>query len=152
MSPCFCSPSCVRFQAPRFAQPVARPPPTHEVIDRMNRQKPSMVKRRSRRLRKKLHICEFREDGFEVHFKFKVDLTSDEQIDALMSFITEAIESRGLLFGGGESGFVTKAGRGSTTEDDRNAVHAWLRSCPSVTDVRVGPNEDAWYGSTDGDT
>ncbi len=125
---------------------------TEKVIDRMNRQKPSTGKRRSLRLRKKLRIGEFREDGFEVHFKFKADLTNDEQIDALMSFITEAIESRRLLFGGGESGFVTKAGRGSTTEDDRDAVHAWLRSCPSVVDVRLGPNEDAWYGSSEGDT
>lgn len=111
----------------------------------MHRQTPSIGKRRSRRLRKKLHIGEFREYGFEVHFKFKADLTNEEQIDALMTFITEAIESRGLLFGGGESGFVTKAGRGSTTEDDRNAVLAWLRSCASFVDVRIGQNEDAWY-------
>ena len=106
---------------------------------------PSMRKRRSRRLRKKLHIGEFREEGFEVHFKFKVDLKHEEQLDALMTFITEAIESRGLMFGGGESGFVTKAGRSSTAEDDRNVVSSWLRSCASVVDVRVGPNEDALY-------
>jgi len=111
----------------------------------MNRKAPSIGKRRSRRLRKKLHIGEFREEGFAVHFKFGADLTHEAQLVALMTFITEAIESRALLFGGGESGFVTKAGRGSTTEDDRNAVHAWLLSCAAVVDVRVGPNEDAWY-------
>lgn len=112
----------------------------------MNRQTPSMGKRRSRRLRKKLHIGEFKEHGFEVHFKFKADLTSEAQLDATMKLITETIESRGLLFGGGESGFVTKAGRGSTTEDDRNAVYSWLRSCASAVEVRIGQNEDAWYG------
>ncbi len=118
----------------------------------MNRQTPSMGKRRSRRLRKKLHVGEFRDEGFAVHFKFQADLANEAQLAALMTFITEAIESRGLLFGGGENGFVTKAGRGSTTDDDRNAVDAWLRSCTSVVDVRVGQNEDAWYGTEGGAT
>ena len=112
----------------------------------MNSKSPSLNKKRSRRLRKKLRVGEFKEEGFEINFKFKAGLTNDEQLDILMKFITEAIESRKLSFGGGENGFVTHTGRGSTTEEDRHAVSSWLLSCASIEQVRVNENEDAWYG------
>jgi uncharacterized protein YggL (DUF469 family) len=117
----------------------------------MNFKPPSPNKRRSRRLRKKLHIGEFKEEGFEVNFRFCAGLTSEEQVEVLMKFITEAIESRALLFGGGENGFVTKSGRGSTTEADRKAVASWLEHNPFIEQVQVGENEDAWYGWVAGD-
>ena len=112
----------------------------------MNIKSPSLNKRRSRRLRKKLRIGEFNEEGFEINFKFKAGLTSEDQLDILMKFVTEAIESRGLSFGGGENGFVTRTGRGSTTEEDRQAVNSWLLSCISIEQVPVNANEDVWYG------
>ena len=112
----------------------------------MNSKSPSLNKKRSRRLRKKLRVGEFKEEGFEINFKFKAGLTNDEQLDILMKFITEAIESRKLSFGGGENGFVTHTWRGSTTEEDRQAVSSWLLSCTSIEQVRVSENEDAWYG------
>ena len=112
----------------------------------MNIKSPSLNKRRSRRLRKKLRIGEFKEAGFEINFKFKAGLTSEDRLDILMKFVTEAIESRNLSFGGGESGFITRTGRGSTTEEDRQAVNSWLLSCASIDQVRVNENEDAWYG------
>ena len=112
----------------------------------MNINSPSLNKRRSRRLRKKLRVGEFKEEGFEINFKFRAGLTNDEQLDTLTKFITEAIESRKLSFGGGENGFVTRTGRGSTTEEDRRAVSSWLLSCTSIEQVRVNENEDAWYG------
>jgi uncharacterized protein len=117
----------------------------------MNIQSPSLNKRRSRRLRKKLHIGEFKEVGLEINFRFKAGLTHEEQFDVLMKFIAEAIEARKLRFGGGENGFVTKAGRGSTTEEDRQTVSSWLSSCISVEQVSVSENEDAWYGWSAGD-
>ena len=117
----------------------------------MNSRAPSLNRRRSRRLRKKLHIGEFKEDGFAIGFRFLPGIGPEAQIETLLRFITEAIESRSLRFGGGEQGFVTKARRGSTTEEDRNAVRSWLMACTSVTDVRVGPTEDAWYGWPAGD-
>ena len=107
---------------------------------------PSLNKRRSRRLRKKLRIGEFKEEGFEINFKFKASLTHDEQLEILIKFITEAIEGRSLSFGGGENGFVTRTGRGSTTEEDRQAVNSWLQSCAAIERVSVSENEDAWYG------
>ena len=112
----------------------------------MNIKSPSLNKRRSRRLRKKLRVGEFKEEGFEINFKFNAALTNHERLDILMKFITEAIESRKLSFGGGENGFVTRTGRGSTTEEDRQAVSSWLLSCTSIEQVRVNENEDAWYG------
>ena len=117
----------------------------------MNFHPPSPNKRRSRRLRKKLHIGEFKEEGFEVNFRFKTGLTHEEQLETLMKFISEAIESRNLLFGGGENGFITKGGRGSTTKEDRNAVNSWLASCASIEQAQVRENEDAWYGWAAGD-
>jgi uncharacterized protein YggL (DUF469 family) len=107
---------------------------------------PSRSKRRSRRLRKKLRIAEFKEEGFEINFRFKPGMSSEQQLDLLMRFITEVVEARGLAFGGGENGFVTREGRGSTTDADREAVGSWLNSCESIHLVEVGSLQDAWYG------
>ena len=112
----------------------------------MNIKSFSLNKKRSRRLRKKLRVGEFKEEGFEINFKFKASLTNEEQLDVLMKFINEAIECRNLSFGGGENGFITRTGRGSTTEEDRQAVNSWLLSCTSIEQVHVKDNEDAWYG------
>jgi uncharacterized protein len=107
--------------------------------------RPSLNKRRSKRLRKKLHIAEFKEEGFEVSFLFGAGLSNEEELDTLTRFIVQAIESRGLAFGGGEGGFVTRASGGSTTNEDRDAVEAWLRNCPNIKLVSVSENTDAWY-------
>lgn len=110
------------------------------------------VRRRSRRLRKKLHVGEFRELGFAVDIRVSPAL-SDSAADTLWwQFIEEAIEARGLAFGGGSSGFVTRAGRGSATEKDREAIRSWLDAQAGVEAVAVGPLEDAWYGTADPDT
>jgi uncharacterized protein YggL (DUF469 family) len=101
---------------------------------------------RSRRLRKKLRIGEFQQQGFGLSFRFKAGLSESEQLDILDAFISQAIEIRGLAFGGGENGYVTRAGRASTTEDDRQAVGAWLLACSSIEQVSIHPNTDAWYG------
>jgi len=99
-----------------------------------------------------LHIAEFREEGFEIGFRFKSGLSTEHEVAILTKFIVEVIEARFLLFGGGdEGGFVTRAGRGSTTDSDREAIGSWLRSCASIEHVVVGKNQDAWYGRTAGD-
>jgi uncharacterized protein len=112
----------------------------------MSPRKPSPSKQRSRRLRKKLHVGEFREDGFNVRFRFRPALTQDDHADVLPRLVAQVIEPRSLRYGGGQNGFVTKVGRGSPSEEDRRAVTAWLESCAQVQHVDVGPNEDAWYG------
>jgi uncharacterized protein YggL (DUF469 family) len=55
-----------------------------------------------------------------------------------------------LLFGGGFSpqggdGIVTRAGRSSTSEADRDALVEWLRKHPDVQAVEAGQFVDGWY-------
>ena len=106
----------------------------------------SLTRSRNRRLRKKLHVGEFQELGFDVRFELRAqpgDLHSSAFGDA---FIIEAIEGNGLSFGGGDNeGFVT-AVRGSVTEIQRQAVESWLRARPEVASVLIGPLADAWHG------
>lgn len=98
-----------------------------------------------KRLRKKKRLGEFREYGFGV--KFSIPDDSDWN-PIFWAFVEEAIERNGLLFGGSpHGGFVTKnARRASTTENDRIAVEAWLKSRPEVSDITVGPLRDACHG------
>ena len=98
---------------------------------------------RSRRLRKKLHVDEFREDGFHVRFVLRA-LSATEADRFWDAFLAEAIEARGLTYGGGEQGFVA-ALRGSATEADREAVRVWLAARPEVASAEIGPLVDAWY-------
>lgn len=107
---------------------------------------PPSNKRRSRRLRKKLHVGEFREYGFEYEIELKVSL-SPEQEDVLVDrFLAEVIEARSLALGGGLAcGFVAYYGRGSATEADRAAVEEWLRSNLPIDTLRVSELMDDWY-------
>jgi uncharacterized protein YggL (DUF469 family) len=109
------------------------------------KQPPPPVRRRSKRLRKKLRIEEFKEDGFAVGFRLSSNL-SPKSKDEFWSAFMRLIESRGLAFGGGEEGYVTKFGRGSATEEERDAVRVWLEARPGVEQIVLGPLEDAWYG------
>jgi hypothetical protein len=103
-----------------------------------------------KRLRKKLHVGEFQELGFEVRFQV-ADSLSHDAFDAMVdAFISQAIEAPGLLCGGGGknpefSVFVTRRGRGSVTEEHRHAIERWLAARPEVNAVRIGPLVDAWY-------
>ena len=98
---------------------------------------------RSRRLRKKLHVDEFREDGFHVRLVLRT-LSAAEADRFWDDFLAEAIEARGLTYGGGEQGFVA-ALRGSATEADRAAIRDWLAACPEVASAEIGPLVDEWH-------
>jgi len=104
-----------------------------------------MTKCRSPRLRKKLRVGEFQEFGFGTQVQLKSELP-DEAIGSFVDdFLAQAIEPRGLDFGGwADSGFVAKASRGSATEDDRAAVLAWLQQRPEVKSAKVSELVDAW--------
>ncbi|MBI4488111.1 MAG: YggL family protein [Deltaproteobacteria bacterium] len=103
-----------------------------------------------KRLRKKFHLGEFREFGFEVAFRV-ADTVSDAELDNCFwdAFIDEAIEARGLSCGGGCGRewdiFVTRAGRQSATEEDRAAVGSWLKDRGSACGIRIGLLVDAWH-------
>lgn len=102
-----------------------------------------MTKRRNSRQRKKLHLGEFQELGFQVGYQFISDLPFEAQEQLIDAFLLEAIESRGLLCGGG---FVVKAGGGSPSEADRAAVVEWLKSRNELAEVAASEFVDAWYG------
>jgi len=103
-----------------------------------------------KRLRKKLHVGEFQELGFEVRFQV-VDSLSGDAFDAVMdAFISQAIEAHGLLCGGGGRNpewnvFVTREGRGSVTEEHRQAIETWLAARLEINAMQIGPLVDAWY-------
>jgi uncharacterized protein len=107
---------------------------------------PPPARRRSKRLRKKLRIDEFKEYGFAVSFRLSESLSPKAADDFWSAFLGELIEKRGLAFAGGEEGYVQNFGRGSATEEDREAVSKWLSERSGVERVVVGPLEDAWYG------
>ena len=103
---------------------------------------------RSKRLRKKLHVDEFQQLGFQVYAKTVANVDGEQ---FWHSFIAEAIEANGLLFGGGcwppeIDGFIT-AGRkhASATEKHRENLTAWMKACPEIIEFKVGPLIDAWY-------
>lgn len=103
---------------------------------------------RSRRLRKKLHLDEFQELGFDVEAELAAPLTGQAEEALLIAFIEEIIGPRGLIYGGSVScGFVCKAGGGSATEEDREAVLAWLKARPEIAGAVARELSDAWYGS-----
>jgi uncharacterized protein len=99
---------------------------------------------RSRRLRKKLRVGEFRQLGFEVEFAFRQKLDRDQDDQFWDAFIIDAIESNNLTFGGGTQGFIVPEKRATATEAHRQIVHAWLLAQPEVASVVVGPLVDAW--------
>jgi uncharacterized protein YggL (DUF469 family) len=107
-----------------------------------------MSKNRSSRLRKKLHISEFQELGFEISFTLPENL-DEERLDIFFDqFIEEAIENNSLQFGGGWGkdivGFVTADQRRSVTEEHRTLVRSWLAAKAIVSDIRIGELVDAW--------
>jgi uncharacterized protein len=104
-----------------------------------------------KRLRKKLRKGEFKEFGCEVHFSLNPELDDPERESFIDAFLIEAMEARGLGFGGGGeldwSGYVSLLGRrGSVSESDRASIDRWLRARPEVVAHEVGPLTDAWYG------
>jgi hypothetical protein len=109
-----------------------------------------MSKRHNRRQRKKLHLGEFQELGFEVSAELTQELDIDQRGDLLDAFLTECIEANGMLFGGGVNrtlgGFVESiAVRGSATDEQRECVRSWLQGRSELRNVTVGPLVDAWH-------
>lgn len=111
------------------------------------------LRRLTRRQRKKLHAGEFQQLLFEAKVRFQQPL-DDAAYDPFMEAFTDFVESRQLIiagFGGQlplveTDGVVASMGRGSPTEEDRQAVLAWLRARPEVAHAEVEDFVDAWHG------
>jgi uncharacterized protein YggL (DUF469 family) len=103
-----------------------------------------------KRLRKKRCLGEFREHAFDVSYALRPGLSVEQAEDFLFRFLEQAIEANDLACGGGGQGeswelCVTRAGRGSPTEEQRDAVSAWLASQPEVRSHNLGAFFDAWH-------
>lgn len=106
---------------------------------------PPPKRNRSRRLRKKLRIDEFKILGFEYELTWRTAPSVDTQDRFIDQLLEDIVEPRSLSLGGGlNCGFVS-ARRGSVTEDDRAAFAQWLRQWSDLVVIEVGALRDAWY-------
>lgn len=106
------------------------------------------AKNRSRRLRKKLRVDEYKELGFDIAWQFNDDISSDEIDTFIDKFFAEVIQPNGLGFGGeGDTlwhGLICTQRLGSCTDEHRKAVEAWLTE-NGVKSVDVSDLYDVWW-------
>ena len=107
----------------------------------------------NKRLRKKKHLKEFQELGFEFSCR---SLYDEKESNIFFDALYDLIDSRGLEMGGGGhlvtpeceewyfGGFITRY-RGSVTEEDRLAVLDFLQKQAKLHDVKIEALRDAWY-------
>ncbi|WP_428504792.1 50S ribosome-binding protein YggL [Roseateles sp.] len=107
---------------------------------------PPQARHRSRRLRKKLRIGEFRELGFSVKVEFKRELSREESLSLTFDFLAQVIDPRGLAYGGfWDDSYLSTMRPGSVTEVDREAITTWLLSRSEVSAVVTGEYTDSWH-------
>ena len=106
-----------------------------------------------KRLRKKRHLSEFRELGFELTFRILGSEDVEQETDRLFEFLEEAIEANDMYFGGvGKdgrwSGVVHSTNRSGApmTEEDREPVISWLRARDDFEFLEASNLFDVWYG------
>lgn len=105
----------------------------------------------NKRLRRKKHVGEFQELGFELNCK--VDLKPDDpEFDNWCDDFIAMIESHELICGGGglpsEWGVFVSRHKGSVTEKERCAISDWLKENKHVMEFEVKDLEDAWNTKT----
>jgi uncharacterized protein len=103
----------------------------------------------NKRLRKKHHIGEFKQLGFEVRADLRPDL-SDEELDAFFVRWLDVLEKHDLLFSGSAGrgkfeGLVMRAGRDNATEEDRQAIGASLTGDAIFVRNEIDALSDAWH-------
>lgn len=103
-----------------------------------------------KRLRKKLHLAEYRALGFRVEGVL-IDSLDAEGSDRMFDDWINFIEARGITCGGGMSltppqlsMYVERFPR-SCTDEDREAACTWLRARAEVVSVDAGALEDVYY-------
>lgn len=104
---------------------------------------------KSRRLRKKLYLDEFAILGFE--FSCTLNVKTADEFDSLLGQLIDFIESRELsMEGGGDiklfSALICADHRyTSATNEDRDAIKAWLDENTATENITVGQLVDANY-------
>lgn len=100
-------------------------------------------RRRSRRLRKKLHIGEFAQLGFRFAADIHPHYSATHIAATVEVLLEEVIEARGLAMGGWlQGGYVQGTRRASASDADRLALQAWLSARPEVEACYVEPLSD----------
>ncbi len=84
-----------------------------------------------KRLRKKLRLREFQEMGFYVDFD--INLPLEEDWSPLWVAFGKFLKTQGLKT---ECCYMTRPGRYSATDADREAIAAWLHQQPGVAAVK----------------
>ena len=83
---------------------------------------------------------------------FNLKTTDETILDNTVAELTELIESRNLIIGGGGTpehfeGYITSNDRYlSTTDEDRESMNKWLDDNPNIQKSKVGDVTDACYG------
>ncbi|MBA5636066.1 YggL family protein [Duganella sp. LX20W] len=108
------------------------------------------INRHNRRQRKKKHLGEFQEFGFQVDADISGPMNEADRDSFVDQFLLELIEANGLGFGGGInntfSGYiVAMKANVKIDETHRELVRAWLERQSMLKNVVIGPLQDAWY-------
>lgn len=103
----------------------------------------------NKRLRKKHHLGEFKQLGFELRADLRPD-ASDADLEAFFGRWLDVLEQRDLLFSGTAGrgkfeGMIMRAGRDNATEEDRQAIGASLTGDAIFLRNEVDPLRDAWH-------
>lgn len=106
-----------------------------------------------KRLRKKLRLREFSVHGVSLKLSLVANLTKEAFDVFVDEFIEEAIESNGLLFGGGGScatgwnGVIDPGSGGNAISvPSLYAVREWLAARAEVRDFQISEPWDLWHG------
>lgn len=112
---------------------------------------PAQIKgKHNLRQRKKLRLGEFQEFGFHATAQLVKPLPPEEHEAFIDALIAAAEEHNMTIAGGiGDDGlqlFVGHAAkRQSATNEQREALRAWLAARPELTNIEVSELEDAWF-------
>ncbi|MBB5193396.1 hypothetical protein HNQ50_004153 [Silvimonas terrae] len=120
------------------------------ALDAVSRRRISKLNPRQR---KKLHVAEYQELGFDIHVTFKAPL-DDAAMTAFINDTLDYADQRGWMLGGlgghlpltETSAFVCKAARGSLGEEDRDAFVAWFKARADVATATADALVDVWHG------
>lgn len=121
--------------------------PVNRDVNR-SRMLPNQPMFRRRRQRKARRTGEFTELAFEITAQLQSDPRKTRE--TMLWDVTAFAESCRLAVVGGADLFsaylfVSRLGRGTVTEEDREAVWAFLKADPRVSGVEMGPLMDAWW-------
>lgn len=108
-----------------------------------------------KRLRKKLHLGEFKEYGFSLRLRLAENL-DDKETERALDALIDQVEAMELAIAGGCSDVweftVARMFPGSVTEDQRDTLVAWAQKDGRFVEVAGSPLHDAFYEYYDWDT